>query len=58
MEQELTRAATSRWDERFLLDTIRPLEKVAPEIDFVLLSHPDLAHLGALPYAFALLGLD
>lgn len=46
------------WDERFSLDFIQPLAKVAASIDFVLLSHPDLLHLGALPYAFAKLGLD
>lgn len=27
--------------------------RVAPRIDLVLISHPDLKHLGALPYAFA-----
>ena len=46
------------WDERFLLNSICGLDLVAAHIDFVLLSHPDLQHLGALPYAFAKLGLD
>lgn len=33
------------------------LSRVAPTVDAVLLSHPDLAHLGALPYAAKHLGL-
>ena len=31
----------------------QPLRSVAKDINLVLLSHPDLAHLGALPYAVA-----
>mmetsp|Transcript_30814 Transcript_30814/g.80643 ORF Transcript_30814/g.80643 Transcript_30814/m.80643 type:complete len:792 (+) Transcript_30814:220-2595(+) len=46
------------WTEQFDVDQIRRLKDYAPHIDAVLLSHPDLAHLGALPYAFAKLGLD
>jgi hypothetical protein len=30
---------------------------VAPKVDIILLSHPDLLHLGALPYAMSKLGL-
>eukprot|EP01052_Picozoa_sp_SAG31_P031344 SAG31_NODE_3311_length_4434_cov_79.588005_3_plen_426_part_00 len=45
------------WDERFSLDFLEPLRRVSGDVDFVLLSHPDLNHLGALPYAFAHLGL-
>lgn len=53
---------------RFLLDCgwtdlcdtsqLQPLAKVAPKIDAVLLSHPDMMHLGALPYAMKHLGLS
>jgi cleavage and polyadenylation specificity factor subunit 2 len=53
---------------RFLLDCgwtdlcdtsqLQPLAKVAPTIDAVLLSHPDMMHLGALPYAMKHLGLS
>jgi len=31
---------------------------VVGSVNVVLLSHPDLSHLGALPYAVAKLGLD
>ncbi|CAL4981339.1 unnamed protein product [Urochloa decumbens] len=53
---------------RFLLDCgwtdlcdtsqLEPLAKVAPTVDAVLLSHPDMMHLGALPYALKHLGLS
>uniref|UniRef100_A0ACD5T9Q8 Uncharacterized protein n=1 Tax=Avena sativa TaxID=4498 RepID=A0ACD5T9Q8_AVESA len=53
---------------RFLLDCgwtdhchpalLQPLARVAPTIDAVLLSHPDIMHLGALPYAMKHLGLS
>lgn len=46
------------WDERFDTGFLEALAKVASSIDFVLLSHPDLPHLGALPYAVRRLGLD
>jgi Cft2 family RNA processing exonuclease len=46
------------WTEQFDVEALRRLESYAPHIDAVLLSHPDLSHLGALPYAFAKLGLD
>jgi cleavage and polyadenylation specificity factor subunit 2 len=46
------------WDERFETDFLEALAKVASSVDFVLLSHPDLPHLGALPYAVRRLGLD
>ena len=46
------------WDERFDTDFLQALAKVASSVDFVLLSHPDLPHLGALPYAVRRLGLD
>ncbi|CAM0948434.1 unnamed protein product [Alopecurus aequalis] len=53
---------------RFLLDCgwtdhcdpalLQPFARVAPTIDAVLLSHPDMMHLGALPYAMKHLGLS
>jgi Cft2 family RNA processing exonuclease len=43
--------------ERFELEALEPLRAIAPRIDAVLLSHPDLAHLGGLPYAYGALGL-
>jgi len=45
------------WDERFEEDDLALLRLHAGGIDACLLSHPDLAHLGALPYARAQLGL-
>uniref|UniRef100_A0ACD5YCN4 Uncharacterized protein n=1 Tax=Avena sativa TaxID=4498 RepID=A0ACD5YCN4_AVESA len=55
-------------DFRFLLDCgwtdhcdpalLQPLARVAPTVDAVLLSHPDMMHLGALPYAMKHLGLS
>lgn len=44
---------TSAFDPAYLAN----LATVAPTIHAVLLSHPDVAHLGALPYAVAHLGL-
>eukprot|EP01119_Soliformovum_irregulare_P022802 TRINITY_DN7866_c0_g1_i1.p1 TRINITY_DN7866_c0_g1~~TRINITY_DN7866_c0_g1_i1.p1 ORF type:complete len:717 (-),score=229.90 TRINITY_DN7866_c0_g1_i1:43-2193(-) len=54
-------------DFRFLLDCgwtpqldvkmLAPLAAVAKQVDAVLLSHPDLAHSGAIAYAVAKLGL-
>ena len=46
------------WDERFDTGSLHALASVSSSIDFVLLSHPALPHLGALPYAAAQLGLD
>lgn len=33
------------------------MSSVAPRVDIVLLSHPDIGHLGALPYAMSKLGM-
>eukprot|EP00937_MAST-01D_sp_MAST-1D-sp2_P003323 g3323.t1 len=46
------------WDERFDEALLEPLRRVAGRVDAVLLSHADLAHMGALPYAMAKLGLS
>lgn len=45
------------WNSAFDPKYLENLAKVAPSIHVVLLSHPDIAHLGALPYAVANLGL-
>lgn len=46
------------WDDRFDVSVLEPLAAIAPKVDAVLISHPDTAHLGALPYAFGKLGMD
>ena len=45
------------WSELFDVADLEPLRRCAPQVDAVLLSQPDLAHCGALPYARAHLGL-
>ena len=46
------------WDEKFSPAFIARLEKVVPRLDAVLLSYPDIEHLGALPVAVGRLGLS
>ena len=46
------------WNDSFDEEMLKPLKQVVNDIDFVLLSHPDLAHIGALPYAVSKLGLN
>ena len=46
------------WDENFSMNHIEQLKPYLHEIDAVLLSHPDLYHLGALPYLVGKCGLD
>eukprot|EP00823_Brevimastigomonas_motovehiculus_P006165 TRINITY_DN4974_c0_g1_i1.p1 TRINITY_DN4974_c0_g1~~TRINITY_DN4974_c0_g1_i1.p1 ORF type:complete len:729 (+),score=157.35 TRINITY_DN4974_c0_g1_i1:99-2285(+) len=46
------------WDEQFDEETLQPLKKLISDVDLVLLSHPDIYHLGALPYAIGKLGLS
>jgi len=45
------------WDPKFDLDVLKPLTKLVKRVDAVLISHPDIPHLGALPYAVGKLGL-
>ena len=45
------------WDDRMDVQALDPLRRIAPWVDAVLISHPDTAHLGALPYAFGTLGM-
>ncbi|KAL5273884.1 CPSF2 family protein [Megaselia abdita] len=46
------------WDEKFDNDIIKELKRHVHSIDAVLLSYPDQAHLGALPYLVGKLGLN
>lgn len=46
------------WAEPFKEEAIAPLKNYCQHVDAVLLSHPDLLHLGALPYAVSKYGLD
>ncbi|KAI8375788.1 beta-lactamase-like protein [Blakeslea trispora] len=45
------------WSDSFQLDDLVNLKKVAKQIDAVVISHADLAHLGAYPYARSHLGM-
>ncbi|GLC39319.1 hypothetical protein PLESTB_000897800 [Pleodorina starrii] len=45
------------WDESFNEAALEPIKRVLPRVNAVLLSHPDLAHLGALPYLVGKCGL-
>ncbi|KAF7729866.1 cleavage and polyadenylation specificity factor subunit 2 [Apophysomyces ossiformis] len=45
------------WSDKFNVEDLANLKKVAKQIDVVLLSHCDLPHLGAYPYARGHLGL-
>ena len=38
------------WDDSYDTALLAPLEPALPRIDAVLLSHADMAHMGALPY--------
>ncbi|XP_035228825.1 cleavage and polyadenylation specificity factor subunit 2-like, partial [Stegodyphus dumicola] len=46
------------WDENFNMTHIKELKKHVHQIDAVLLSYPDILHLGALPYAVGKCNLD
>lgn len=47
------------WNEKFDVGEVEAaLTRYAPQIDAVLLSHPDVPHLGALPVAVARFGLN
>ncbi|KAK1260114.1 Cleavage and polyadenylation specificity factor subunit 2 [Acorus gramineus] len=46
------------WNDLFDPTLLQPLSSVSSTIDAVLLSHPDMLHLGALPYAIKHLGLS
>lgn len=46
------------WDERFDPAALEALRKAALRVDAVLISHPDIAHLGALPVLVGRFGLQ
>ncbi|CEO98016.1 hypothetical protein PBRA_006130 [Plasmodiophora brassicae] len=46
------------WDERFDERHLEALATAINDVDCVLVSHADISHLGALPYAIGQLGLD
>ncbi|XP_044264414.1 probable cleavage and polyadenylation specificity factor subunit 2 [Tribolium madens] len=46
------------WDEHFDLEIIKEMRRHVHTIDAVLISYPDVAHLGALPYLVGKLGLN
>ncbi|KAL3288727.1 hypothetical protein HHI36_003162 [Cryptolaemus montrouzieri] len=46
------------WDEKFDSEFIKELKRIVHTIDAVLISYPDVMHLGALPYAVGKLGLN
>ncbi|XP_066244891.1 probable cleavage and polyadenylation specificity factor subunit 2 [Euwallacea similis] len=46
------------WDEKFNMKFIKEVKRHVHQIDAVLISYPDTAHLGALPYLVGKLGLN
>ena len=46
------------WTDELNVDMLKPLKEVAAGIDAVFLSFPDVAHAGALAYAFSHFNLD
>nr|XP_023012398.1 probable cleavage and polyadenylation specificity factor subunit 2 isoform X1 [Leptinotarsa decemlineata]XP_023012405.1 probable cleavage and polyadenylation specificity factor subunit 2 isoform X2 [Leptinotarsa decemlineata] len=46
------------WDEKFNMEFIKEMKRHVHTIDAVLLSYPDVTHLGALPYVVGKLGLN
>lgn len=54
---DLTILLDCGWDEEFDEALLEPLSRVVRRVDAVLLSHSDISHIGALPYAVAKLGL-
>ncbi|KAH0456299.1 hypothetical protein IEQ34_014206 [Dendrobium chrysotoxum] len=46
------------WNDLCDTNLLQPLSRVSSTVDAVLLSHPDMLHIGALPYAIKQLGLS
>ncbi|XP_050295104.1 probable cleavage and polyadenylation specificity factor subunit 2 [Anthonomus grandis grandis] len=46
------------WDEKFNMEFIKEVRRHIHQIDAVLISYPDIYHLGALPYLVGKLGLN
>ena len=55
---DLTILLDCGWNDRFDVADIQALVDAVPRIDVVLISHPDVEHLGALPYLVGRCGLD
>lgn len=45
------------WNEDYNIEMLQPLERVINRIDLVLISYPDMYHMGALPYVIGKMGL-
>ena len=58
IDDDVTLLLDCGWDDLFDVKAIKNLAEVAPSVTHVLVSHPDLLHLGALPYAKKHFGLD
>ncbi len=56
--EDLTILLDCGWNDAFDVEDIQPLIDVVPKVDVVLLSHPDLEHLGALSYLVGKCGLE
>jgi glyoxylase-like metal-dependent hydrolase (beta-lactamase superfamily II) len=56
--EDLTILLDCGWNDAFDVADIQPLIEAVPKVDVVLLSHPDLEHLGALPYLVGKCGLE
>ena len=39
------------WTTKFDVDELSELKEVAPTVDIIVLSHAEVKHVGALPYA-------
>lgn len=46
------------WTDQYDVELLKPLQRVVGRVDLVLISHLDMAHMGALPYAMGKLGLN
>ncbi|TDH68560.1 hypothetical protein CCR75_005669 [Bremia lactucae] len=46
------------WTDTYDVELLKPLQRVVDRIDLVLVSHLDMEHMGALPYAMGKLGLN
>lgn len=55
---EMTLLLDCGWDEKFNMDFIEEVKKHINVIDAVLISFPDVFHLGALPYLVGKCGLN
>ena len=47
---ELVLLLNCGWDDDYNVSLLEPIREYIPRIHGVLLTHPDVSHLGALPY--------